>query len=186
MPSTEKKIYSELAVQDRQRYLEEMMQYESEHGIGANGHGDTAKSRKKVGRPAKHDKPGADSKAHNHDNPNGAGNTTATPTNGHLPVNKMGIHNVMNGDTEGEEMTSHDDEDVRMEEGSEDDQEDEDEEEPDQDDDDDEEQQHLVLREQTNINKGSNTGYSHVEDVDMVERHRAQDTAVAQGLVVSA
>ncbi|KAF9578791.1 hypothetical protein BGW38_005243, partial [Lunasporangiospora selenospora] len=65
MPSTEKKKYSELAIQDRKRYLEEMSHYQHEHGLVSNEKengsslGGDAKSnnkkqiRKKPGRPPK-------------------------------------------------------------------------------------------------------------------------------------
>ncbi|KAK3809516.1 MAG: hypothetical protein J3Q66DRAFT_354108 [Benniella sp.] len=172
-----------------------MMQYEHEHGLGANGHNDATKPRKKttgkVGRPPK-DKTGAESKAHSNGNNHGADNSSplATTTNGHLPTKKMEIHSMVNGDTEGEEMTSHDDEDARMEEGTEDDHEDDDEDEDDEaghdeDEDAEAEDERMMLQQQVK-NKASGTLYGHVEDVEMVDRHRAQDTPMAQGLVVSA
>ncbi|KAF9968051.1 hypothetical protein BGZ70_006965, partial [Mortierella alpina] len=54
MPSTEKKIYSELAIQDRQRYLEEMTQYQHEQLVhGTNGLEGTATIKRKPGKPGR-------------------------------------------------------------------------------------------------------------------------------------
>lgn len=95
---------------------------------------------------------------------------------------------MVNGDTEGDETTSHDDEDTRMEEGTEDDHEDEDEDEDDEaghdeDEDAEVEDEPMMLPQQV---KTSGALYGHVGDVEMVDRHRTQDTPMAQGLVVSA
>ncbi|KAF9981287.1 hypothetical protein BGZ65_004115, partial [Modicella reniformis] len=202
MTLTEKKRYSLLAEQDKQRYSDEMIQYEHEHGLGVNGHPDTSKTRKKaagkVGRPSKHDKAAAESKRLSNNNnssssSNGKGidnnsNTlTATPTNGHSPTKRMEIHNMINEDTDGEETTSHDDDDIKMDEGSEDDQDDEDDDEVDHETEDAEEVEDVISRDQRGIkNKSNGAGCGHGEDVEMVDTHRAQDPAVAQGLVVSA
>lgn len=135
-----------------------------------------------MGRPPKHDKAGLESKAHTNGNTNGIDNSSnilmATTSNGHSPVKKkMEIHNVINGDTEGEEMTSHDDdEDVRMEEGTEDDHEDEDEEEDEEVDheEDGEEEEHNLPEQQGIKNRSHSNGirYSQAKDVEMVNRHR--------------
>ncbi|KAF9164007.1 hypothetical protein BGX21_000408 [Mortierella sp. AD011] len=70
MPPTEKKIYSDLASQDRKRYQEEMILYEHEHGQGNTGLLDfsqkqSKKAPGKVGRPSKYDKYSAELKALN-------------------------------------------------------------------------------------------------------------------------
>ncbi|KAG0212490.1 Tyrosine-protein phosphatase dsp1 [Mortierella sp. GBA30] len=112
MPSTEKKIYSELAIQDRQRYLEEMSQYQYEQGHGVSGLEDTTLRKRKPGKPGRPPK----SVTTNVD-------TIFEPLNAPLQnngrttvkSNKMDIHTMVNGHTEGDDMTSHDDEDdIRM------------------------------------------------------------------------
>ncbi|KAF9354370.1 hypothetical protein BGX26_007793 [Mortierella sp. AD094] len=70
MPPTEKKIYSDLASQDRKRYQEEMILYEHEHGQGNTGLLDFSqkqpkKAPGKVGRPSKYEKYTAELKALN-------------------------------------------------------------------------------------------------------------------------
>ncbi|KAF9290055.1 hypothetical protein BGZ68_008013 [Mortierella alpina] len=207
MPSTEKKIYSELAIQDRQRYLEEMTQYQHEQLVhGTNGLENTATIKRKPGkpgRPPKSAKISIDAAAATA----GISHTTAV-SNGHTTSkssnNKMEIHSMVNADMEGDEMMSHDDdEDVRMEAGSEDEHEEVDEDEDDEDeeggddDDDDGEQagQHhdedIVEDEgdedesdeaEVHVTHGQHHNYT--ADVEMA--HRAQEIGAANGLVVSA
>ncbi|KAF8924885.1 hypothetical protein BGZ58_001331 [Dissophora ornata] len=221
MPTTEKKIYSELAIQDRQRYLDEMSQYEQEHGQEAN---DASKARKKtpgkVGRPSKHEKFAAldvQAKEDRNGNGNSNGNTNSpatTTTNGSgqssLVKKKMEILSMINGDTEGEDMTSHDDEDdIRMEDITEDDHDhdndhEEEEDEDDQDEDPEEEEEeeeegdvtaseqdvslsHAHPHEKATMNGGALRYSGHGgDDVDMVEAHRGQEPGSAHSLVASA
>ncbi|KAF9122755.1 hypothetical protein BG015_005474, partial [Linnemannia schmuckeri] len=128
MPSTEKKIYSELAIQDRQRYLDEMSQYQHEHKLAQNGSDDGAPAKKKPG------KPGRPPKAAKAMAPLASAATKAVSgTNGHPAKSKMGIQTMVNEDMEGDDLTSPDEEDdIRMdgsEEDHEDDEDDEDEDE---------------------------------------------------------
>ncbi|KAF9100566.1 Non-histone chromosomal protein 6 [Mortierella sp. AM989] len=136
MPQTEKKIYSDLASQDRKRYLAQMIQYEHEHSQGNTGLIDfsqkpSKKTPGKVGRPSKYEKYTAELKARNsgsnggdidigninissnssnNGDINNGNNLLATSINGHASSakKKMEIHNMINGDTEveGEDMLS--------------------------------------------------------------------------------
>ncbi|KAG0302175.1 hypothetical protein BGZ98_007730 [Dissophora globulifera] len=235
MASTEKKIYSELAVQDRQRYIDEMQQYEQEHGQETNHLNDSPtkaikKTTGKVGRPSKHDKYAAEAKENSGVNNDGSSNgNTVTSTltsaaaastetedstsNELLLAKKMGIHSMINGDTEGEgeEMTSHDGEDdeddVRMlEDGTEDDHEIElgdhdhdhdDENEEDEGDHEDEdgedeedtvgEGEHDMASEKRHLNGVMyGHGHGHGEDVDMVDAHRGQEPGSVHSLIATA
>ncbi|KAF9958615.1 hypothetical protein BGZ72_000113 [Mortierella alpina] len=202
MPSTEKKIYSELAIQDRQRYLDEMTQYQHEQlAHGTNGLEEiTAIKRKpgKPGRPPKSAKISIEAAA----STAGISHTT-TVSNGHSTVksssSKMEIHSMVNADMEGDEMMSHDDdEDVRMEPGSEDDHEEVDEEEDDDDDDDDDAEeagQHHdngVVEDEGEEDESDEAevhvthGQHHNYTADVEMAHRAQEIGTANGLVVSA
>ncbi|KAF9576600.1 hypothetical protein EC968_006947 [Mortierella alpina] len=207
MPSTEKKIYSELAIQDRQRYLEEMTQYQHEqlvHGTnGIDGVASVKRKPGKPGRPPKSAKISIDAAAATA----GIISHTTTVSNGHSAVksssssSKMEIRSMVNVDTEGDEMMSHDDdEDVRMEVGSEDEHEDEDDEEEEDeggDDDDDAEEggQHhdeVIVEDdgeedesdeaEVHVTHGQHHNYT--ADVEMA--HKAQEIGSANRLVVSA
>ncbi|KAG0325342.1 hypothetical protein BGZ99_000756 [Dissophora globulifera] len=237
MASTEKKIYSELAIQDRQRYIDEMHQYEQEHGQETNQNhlNDSPtkaikKTTGKVGRPSKHDKYAAEAKENSAVNNDGSSNGNAmtstltsaaaastvtedSTSNEHLLAKKMGIHSMINGDTEGEgeEMTSHDGEDdeddVRMlEDGTEDDHEidlgdhdhdhdDENEEdEGDHEDEDGEDEEdtvgegeHDMASEKRHLNGVMyGHGHGHGEDVDMVDAHRGQEPGSVHSLIATA
>lgn len=130
-------------------------------------------------------------------------NKGTSAANGHLSVakNKMGIHAMVNDDQEGDDLTSADEDNVHMdvsedehedEEDEEDDddeleQEDEEEEEEEEEDGDSHEEMEEDHDSETNghhhaMNEGDHSHINGgcVDDVDMVEAHRAQ------GLVVSA
>ncbi|KAF9909372.1 hypothetical protein EC991_008757 [Linnemannia zychae] len=198
MPSTEKKIYSELAIQDRQRYLDEMTQYQHEHKL-VQGSDDGAPIKKKPGKPGRPPKVKAMTILGT-----AITNKSTSATNGHSSVaKKMGIQAMVNDDQDGD-LTSPDEDDVRMD-GSEDEHENEEDEDEDdelehdndeheQEDEDEEEEEgdsHEEIEEDYEgeangghhaLNGGDhahvNGGYG--DDVDMVEAHRAH------GLVVSA
>ncbi|KAK3841381.1 MAG: hypothetical protein J3R72DRAFT_155146 [Linnemannia gamsii] len=203
MDTTEKKIYSELAIQDRQRYLDEMSQYQHEHKL-TQGSDDGTSTKKKPG------KPGRPPKAKVTTTLGTATTNKATPgTNGHSTTvkSKMGIQAIVS-ELEGEDLTSPDEDDVRMD-VSEDEHEDEDDEDDDElehdneqeqeqeqeQEEEDEEEEHGDSHDEieedheseTNGHRHAVNGVDHAhvnggygDDVDMVEVHRAH------GLIVSA
>ncbi|KAF8947989.1 hypothetical protein BGZ47_006986 [Haplosporangium gracile] len=205
MPSTEKKIYSELAIQDRQRYLDEMSQYQHEHKLAQNGSDDGALAKKKPGKPGR---PPKTAKAMA---PlTSAMTKTASGTNDHSTKSKMGIQAMVNEDMEGDDLTSPDEEDdVRMDGSEEDHDDDEDDGDEDEELEHDNEQEHeqeedeeeegdshdeMEENHEGGINGhhvGSNgADHAHVnggygDDVDMVDAHRAHPGA-SHSLVVSA
>ncbi|KAF9548056.1 hypothetical protein EC957_007339 [Mortierella hygrophila] len=207
MPTTEKKIYSELAIQDRQRYLDEMSQYQHEHKPAQNGPDDSSPAKKKPG------KPGRPPKAAKAMTTLASATTKATSgTNGPSAKSKMGIQAMVNDDQEGDDLTSPDEEDdVRMD-GSEEDHEDEDDDEDEdeelehdnepeheQEEDEEEEEEGESHDEMEDDHEGktnghhvatNGVGHAHVDggygdDVDMVDAHRAHPGA-SHSLVVSA
>ncbi|KAG0271033.1 hypothetical protein BGZ95_001224 [Linnemannia exigua] len=210
MPSTEKKIYSELAIQDRQRYLDEMSQYQHEHKL-AQGSDDGTSTKKKPGKPGRPPKAKAMMTSGT-----ATTNKATSGTNGHSTIvkSKMDIQAMVRDELEGDDLTSPDEDDVRMD-GSEDeheeDEDDEDEddelehdneheheheqeqeqEQEDEDEDEEDGDSHDEIEEdresQTNIHRHAVNGGDHAhvnggyaDDVDMVEAHRAH------GLTVSA
>ncbi|KAG0053768.1 hypothetical protein BGZ83_000480 [Gryganskiella cystojenkinii] len=197
MPSTEKKIYSDLAIQDKQRYREEMSQYQHDHGINQNGGDSTTLSPKKKpgrpGRPPKALKLDLDvlSFRSNSEVPPAI---TTTTTTGHSPQqqqqqqqqhvsNKMEIHALVN-DEDADDMSSHEEDYTLMsfedehEHGEEDEEDEEDEEEDDVD--------HHPGRGSSMLDMRSNGGMLGEEkDVDMTEfHHPVLPTVSVNGLLV--
>ncbi|KAG0337337.1 hypothetical protein BG000_005521, partial [Podila horticola] len=169
MPSTEKKIYSELAIQDRQRYLDEMSTYQTE-GISKAGDDGVIVLPKKKGKPGRPPKAAKLAEAAAIEasktaksvaqGVQGNGHTSSNGTNGlHVPPT--------NREAGTEEASSHDEDDTRMEATEDDEEDDEDEEEGDHehehdhdDEDEDEEEEGHV--------SGAN-GTKHVPDIEMTE-----------------
>ncbi|KAF9936034.1 Non-histone chromosomal protein 6 [Mortierella alpina] len=199
MPPTEKKIYSELAIQDRNRYLVEMIQYQHEQRVqGANGMEEiTTIKRKpgKPGRPPKSAKISIDAAAAT----SGISHTTVV-SNGHGTARsvggggKMEIRSMVNANMEGDEMMSHDDdEDVRMEAGSEDEHEEVDEDEDgDEGGDDDDDDDDVVVEDEGEEGESEEVemhvthGQHHNYTADVEMAHKAQEIGTSNGLVVSA
>ncbi|KAF9178619.1 hypothetical protein BGZ51_007617 [Haplosporangium sp. Z 767] len=190
MPSNEKKIYSELAIQDRQRYMEEMTQYQHEHGHGPYGLDDIT-HKKKPGKPGR---PPKSTKANEEPIAEPLPKSTAE-TNGHTSVkSKMEIQLMVNGDTEGDELTSHDEDDVRG--GATEDEHYDGEEEEEEVSHDHEDEEHGEDEEDHRMDHdhhGHNVSDRDLDvprhyggDVEMAEAHRSQSMAGANGVIVSA
>ncbi|KAG0091079.1 hypothetical protein BGZ93_008996 [Podila epicladia] len=170
MPSTEKKIYSELAIQDRQRYLDEMSTYQTE-GFSKSGEDGVIVSPKKKGKPGRPPKAAklAEAAAIEASKTAKSGVQGVPQGNGHTSSNGTGLHvPSINREAGTEEASSHDEDDTRMEAS-------EDEEEEDEDDDEgghDHEHDHDDEEDDEEVEDGhvsGTNGTKHVPDIEMTE-----------------
>ncbi|KAF9378562.1 non-histone protein [Podila verticillata] len=170
MPSTEKKIYSELAVRDRQRYLDEMSTYQTE-GFSKSGHDGVIVSPKKKGKPGRPPKvkvavatieaTSKTAKSEAQEPRQGNGHASSNGTNGlHVPSG--------NREAGTEEASSHDEDDIRMEATEDDDEEEEDDDEGDRDHDHDHEHDHDDEDDEEEVeNHVSGSKHGGVPDIEM-------------------
>ncbi|KAG0024548.1 non-histone protein [Podila clonocystis] len=170
MPSTEKKIYSELAIQDRQRYLDEMSTYQTE-GYSKSGDDGVIVSPKKKGKPGRPPKAAklAEAAAIEASKIAKSGALGVPQGNGHAASNGTnGLHvPSINREAGAEEASSHDEDDTRMEATEDEDEEDEDDDEGDHDHERDHEHDHDDDEEEGLVS-GTN-GTKHVLDIEMAE-----------------